>query len=147
MDFTVSTDEDHELEPVPFTLKGVYASGQTGPNGVTTWEETFHASPVPPLAIAQSLGAAYVTDPGTQKTIYNLFVVLPFIRDCLVLDDAQRFDALVNDKTRLVHAAVLGKIMAWLTEMYMGPTGAPSLFSNGGAPTVDGSPAGPGSQG
>ena len=125
--FATSTADDLNLTGTPFTLTGVYAPGKTGPGGETTWEATFTALPVLPLAATANFTEAFFIDEASGRRQINPAAAVGFIRDALSEDDARRFMELVHSKHKLVRLEVISEVVAYLTQVYTGrPTGAPT---------------------
>lgn len=139
--FAVSTDDDRQKPPIEFAIDGVYEPGVTGPDGATTWHEEFAAPTHVPFKLMRWVQSLRLADGRV-----NLNALLSFMGDVLLPESAERFTAMVNDNTRIVHVAVLAKAMEWIVSHYtsVDPTGAPSSSTSGGASieagSTDGSP-------
>lgn len=144
--FDVSDGADAAAEPVPFTLRGVYAADEyksgRQPAGAT-WVESFQALPIVPMSAAAGMAEAFFVDQATGRRQINPAAVIGFIRDALPEDDARRFMGLVYDKTRLIKLTVLTDVMTYLGNSYTDrPTGLPSPSTGGGGSTGNGAAAG-----
>jgi hypothetical protein len=123
--FSASSDESREAPTEPFELEGVYAKGRTGPDGATTWSETYEVSTQLGAAAAQWYTSAYVMLEGKQQI--NPPAVIEFIRLACIPESALRFQALIDDPDRLVDVKPLGEVFVWLSEEVLArPTAPPS---------------------
>lgn len=123
--FSASTTASREADTEPFELDGVYAIGREGPNGSTTWSETFTVSTRMDARMAGWYSQAYTIVEGKQ--VLNPPAVIEFIRLACIPESALRFAALIEDPDRLVDVAPLGEVFVWLGEEVLNrPTPPPS---------------------
>lgn len=121
---------DPTAEPVTFEFMGHVANKE--------WRERFTLLDEPPAGVLDDLVRSMSIDQrGRIKTIAQASLV-QFVRGCLVPEDEDRFDALVQDKVRVVTIEQLADLADWISElMFNRPTvrRAPSLpgSANGGA--------------
>lgn len=129
--FSVKSEHD-ELHD--FTVDGIGQLDQQ------PWSESFRCLPDAPAAALDDLAASVGVD-NRGRMVWNQGSLLRFFRAVLHPDDEERFDALVNDKNRVLPLEALGDIMFWLGEVYTErPTEPPSSSAGGRAADAATSP-------
>lgn len=112
-------------EPIPFSLTGDEVEYITNEDGTTTvrkvgsWEENFTAvGSAPPQTIVHVLSAVRIDTAG--RASWQVPALIAYVETVLVPTDMQRWAALMSDKSRVVHASVLGDLVEYLNEELFG---------------------------
>lgn len=121
-------------EPLTFELEGSYQqpnpkwpgpSTKSAPHKIpksssVKWSETFTCVPQAPGGMIDDMTGTLVRDPATGGRRYEPTTVIRFVREVVIDDDLDRFEALIHDTKRVVSVTTLIDIALWLIEEYSG---------------------------
>jgi hypothetical protein len=122
-----------KADEVTFELTGQFTSDDT-----QTWSEHFACIGLAPAGALDDLTTSITISPTTGARRYDTLSCMAFLRQVLVPEDRERFEALAHDGDRIVGLIDLVGIVAWLSdELTLRPT-RPSSVSGAGGERRDG---------